>query len=477
MRHALGMVVLSGSLLGAARGDDCRTRGTQGPVLASRPPCDVALPPGDLRARQRVYDHFAWQTFVALNWPVDVEGAPLASRRIGSGGDHRTVWETWMRDEEVFQVGASGPAPAWIPETHRARNLPELSTFIQPQFGPLVDQNGAYVRYEICMNQVMHRHIAALELHTREGQNRQQRIAFPCGSNTTGESGATMVKAAWKRLGGTDRRDRFHALKAQVLVSENPPRYEECWVGLIGFHLAVRTETAPQWVWATFEHVDNAPEWRHGEVQVDPAVNYLFFDPAAYDPDRSGGPESLNRLPAYPWDPGRTRQIPTQVVRLNPVALRGASASGAGFTDPHLEELNRAYQQFLRAVDPRSVWQHYMLIGCQHPTASPQVGCVDDPKDPAGRPAPRFLANSVIETFNQARQADLEISRRIHDTGERRVIRHITGPGHRETDYVTGTVPQGSSSCIDCHLRATAGDRGIHSDFTFMLRKVYPDAE
>jgi hypothetical protein len=28
-------------------------------------------------------------------------------------------------------------------------------------------------------------------------------------------------------------------------------------MGLVGMHIAVKTRSSPQWVWATFEHVDN----------------------------------------------------------------------------------------------------------------------------------------------------------------------------------------------------------------------------
>ena len=31
-------------------------------------------------------------------------------------------------------------------------------------------------------------------------------------------------------------------------------------MGLVGLHIIIRTNSAPQWVWSTFEHVANAPD-------------------------------------------------------------------------------------------------------------------------------------------------------------------------------------------------------------------------
>ena len=35
------------------------------------------------------------------------------------------------------------------------------------------------------------------------------------------------------------------------------PSWKAVTVGLVGFHIAQKTETSPQWIWSTFEHVDN----------------------------------------------------------------------------------------------------------------------------------------------------------------------------------------------------------------------------
>ena len=51
-------------------------------------------------------------------------------------------------------------------------------------------------------------------------------------------------------------------------------------VGLVGFHIAHKTYYAPQWVWSTFEHVENVP--KVGDVpiqQTDRKTKYSFYSP------------------------------------------------------------------------------------------------------------------------------------------------------------------------------------------------------
>ena len=46
-------------------------------------------------------------------------------------------------------------------------------------------------------------------------------------------------------------------------------------VGLVGLHVVQKTKQLPQWMWATFEHVDNAPDSALGPVAD---IQYNFFD-------------------------------------------------------------------------------------------------------------------------------------------------------------------------------------------------------
>ena len=53
--------------------------------------------------------------------------------------------------------------------------------FNQAQAGPLIDRNGAYVRYEILINEPMYNYIRENRLYNQTGLKAVQEIAFPAG--------------------------------------------------------------------------------------------------------------------------------------------------------------------------------------------------------------------------------------------------------------------------------------------------------
>src|SRR4030095_14997243 len=97
-----------------------------------------------------------------------------------------------------------------------------LSETTQPFLtGPLIDQRGNYVHYEILVNQPMFEFIVQNKLYNQQGQaSFSGPIVFPIGQATQGTAGtigAIMIKAAWKILDPkTDNPKHFHT--AQVLI-------------------------------------------------------------------------------------------------------------------------------------------------------------------------------------------------------------------------------------------------------------------
>jgi hypothetical protein len=248
--------------------------------------------------------------------------------------------------------------------------------------GPLVDQqNGRYVRYEITVNRDTFDYIVNNTLYNKEGQkNFTKLVDFPSGAvptpTPTGAKsgvapvGAIVIKAAWKVIGPQDHPERFHTVKALVYTpaSSDPPIKEACGVrtmGLVGFHIAHKTSSAPQWVWSTFEQVDN--------VRADPQANVpaTFFD--------ANNQQPINQPPAKPWDPTKPA-APSKLVRLVPI-------------EQATQNLNGQWQGRFRRENPNSVWQFYQLISTQWPTNAKAGGF--------GAPAPPVLANITLETYTQ----------------------------------------------------------------------------
>ena len=283
--------------------------------------------------------------------------------------------------------------------------------------GPLIDLNGQYARYEIRVNQDGFNYIVQNTLYNKQGQAAlTQPVQFPTGVTGANQPvGAIVIKAAWRVLGPNDHPERYHTVKSYVYTpaSTNPPTPESCTLqtmGLVGFHIAHKTQSAPQWVWSTFEQVDN--------VQVGPNAP-AGLKPTYYNPDCSNCP--INKPPPKPWNPNAPKSQPAQIVRLIPI-------------DSATQQLNSEWQGMLKNVNANSVWQYYQLISTQWPTAQ---GKENQPSGalPAGAPAPQFLANLTLET------------------------------------YIQGQVPNVSSSCIICHNNATTTNAKF-SDFSYVLQSA-----
>lgn len=416
------------------------------PVLKLSPdiPFDLeAKPPFTVEGLQPQFDELSWQTFVAMNWPVLPDGGPNRSRQIGQDKDNATVWESWRESSTIFLPNGVPPAP-WGAPTASSQSLPDacrallkpgvrllvqvgkkpgiLTESIQPfGTGPLIDQQGRYARFEILVNQSMFDTIFNQKLYNKQAQQSAGATVFECGSTTTKRVGAITVKAAWKLLSAEEKAsNRFHSVQAVVYTpaSQVPPISEKCelaTVGLVGLHVVHKTAGSPQWIWSTFEHVDNCPT--DGLPADHP--RYSFYK-------KDGSVLPINTPPDRPWDPNAIEPAGrrSQIVRMIPM-------------DAPTQALNARWQAALRAVNPASVWQHYQLVSTQWPTA-PAKGCdvaSTAPANMSGAPAPQFLANTTLES------------------------------------YIQGKTPNTSSSCIECHLNATTTSAGF-SDFTYLLQRA-----
>ena len=265
-------------------------------VLSPDLPVTVAVPQQDpnLAQLQTDFDVFSWQTFVALNWPARGNGTPNTDVRIGQQGAlTQSVWETWKEATEVFKDDGSAPSP-WdasnrtVPPECAALRTPDNSKVLphlakkpdvlfsstQPfATGPLIDQNGQFARFEISLNRSMFDYIVGNVLYNKEGQQAfakaGKEVGFACtdaaSTDTATDTGAIMIKAAWKILGAGDDKSQFYTRKALVWTpgSTNPVRPATCAVsdvGMIGLHIATKVQNTPQWVWSTFEHRNNVPD-------------------------------------------------------------------------------------------------------------------------------------------------------------------------------------------------------------------------
>lgn len=371
------------------------------PSLSSTIPTEITVTGQSptLESLQHDFDVFSWQSFIALNWPANPDGSPNNDLMIGHTPSSPTVWQSWRESRSIFLPNGATPRP-WgspgnVPDVCKSINTAELPTgtilltqvgktpnvldeSAEPfQTGPLIDQNGQYTRYEILTNESMFDYIVDNDLYSKSGQaSFKQPADFPSSSTSEDTVGAIMLKASWVKMEGKFNSENFHTTYA--LVYNNPdeqygvkPACSLEQVGLVGFHIAHKTEDEPQWVWSTFEHIANAPT--QGEAPDRSAYNY-------YDATCKDCP--VNKSPARPWNPGNPHTPPSQIERVIPITADAKA-------------LNAAYHLALANAVPDSVWLNYQLVSTQWPTNATSV------TDPTGVPAPSFLANTTLETYIQ----------------------------------------------------------------------------
>lgn len=451
------------------------------------PAVTSALPSDTPINDQASVNCIAWQQFVALNWPADPDraGEPAA---VGSGDFGRpgrlepVVWETYADIHRVMTADGSSPAPWGTPAPLPAacegagpgiRGLRHTSKFTEtfevpgdfdeaaPTGHPnwLADRDGNPVLYEILINRDEFDYVVQNAFYNATAQQTSTmsgtHINAPRGV-LGGAAGSIEIKAAWLVVEdpNSPRWQRYKLSRA--LVTDGDDHCVARTVALVGLHIIHKTTSNPQWIWTTFEHVDNAPDQAaaaSGKLDRD----YTFFDPSCrpmavpascraqttatckpVSPAPSQTTCTPNQPPAYCLDVGNPScpPYPVQVTRVAPIADSG---------DNLVATLNAEMQALIRAqAGPDSIWQHYQLVGAlwsgapvdeNLPGSAPPQGSLSI----AGiRPDPIALpvANTTLETYVQNR------------------------------------------TCISCHQHARiagTGDDGVpefNSDYSFVFRKA-----
>jgi hypothetical protein len=358
---------------------------------------------------------FAWRSFVALNWPslpaAAGRGVPDRGKMLGEGGER--VWETFKSDVELFQIDSNGRPVAPSPwrsfdganpcsDDNARRTIASFAPFAdfnQPSFAvrepanSLVAQNHEYVRYETRFNEPEFTTFATNGW--AEGRNLpdvKHPGHFPVGS--------IAVKAAWRPLNAADApaaRARYYVTRAAIVdvaktLAQGRVVCATRDVALVGLHIVIKTRSRPQWVWSTFEHVDNVPPAGDGESREpdakDAGAPYGFFDPTR--PAKLWPPfGAADTLPIDATNPPKLHPAPMQVVRRHPI-------------DAALMATNRAYWA-LPGVKG-TVWEHYMLVAAQWPTSADPPGPTNNGGYFPGRAQASSIADESYRSMAKAQE-------------------------------------------------------------------------
>ncbi|MCY1041133.1 cytochrome c family protein [Corallococcus sp. bb12-1] len=418
-------------------------------------------------------DCFAWQQFIALNWPsASMDGGVDAG--FGTAGDLGAVqWQTWMDVAQVF-LPDGGPPPAWgtAPQVDPAclaeagltrveakgRLALTVASKFAEQFDPnssaqafpfsgpawLGAQNGTNVWYDVRISQPEFDYVVDAGLYNAANQMAQAdagvALVLPQGSFQPNTLGAIETKSAWMEVSTpTDARWNRYKLAPAVVLDPSTQKCRAATVALVGLHIIHATQSQPTLIWSTFEHVDNAPnhnadagstQWNFYNSQCQPRTLSV---PANCSAD--GGATQVtvgctpNTPPPYFIGDGCPAPSAVQVTRLTPI-------------DKTAAEVTATVQQHLRQAYPGSVWENYLLVNTLWSTGpSPSPTKPKKAPLPFAAPTPSGslpIANTTMETYIQ-QTADF-------------------GQGAR------------ASNCIVCHASATIqGPSGIASDFSFIF--------
>ena len=369
-------------------------------------PDDVCIPasfPGNPIA---YFDDYSWRAFVALVWPAlsGQRGVPDPSLPITTTGKP-LVFETYKADWETFQPNGAAPsafnsnASVWTSDPSQSPCpmakpgdflLAPIAKFgnvglagVGDLVSVLIAQNGTFVRYLAAYNQTEFNQILQGQFYLAANLPQNKKLVGP---PIVFQNGSIDIKSAWIDMTNVPNPSRYYTRLAWLVdpisgqCSQTPVP-----VGLVGLHIVQKTATRPQWIWSTFEQIDNVPP--PGFVPPtppNPPTQTFTFNDGTATP-MPGSPPS-----DFIWSNASSATSPpppVNIQRLKPV--NGSTVS-----------TNGQWQSALKAQN--SVWQFYQLTMTQWPVPG---GTPTNPGTPnfsfPGTGATSAFANTALETWDQ----------------------------------------------------------------------------
>jgi hypothetical protein len=363
------------------------------------------------------FDWFSWESFIALNWPAGTgRGNPnqpdTASVFTSMTNSTPVTWGTYKANWELYDQYDKRPTP-W--DDYNAPYMPslcpqakpsdkqlvmvtkgdtELSDVNQAFSFPLVDQSSNFVFFEVRYNKPYYEFVRGDDLKKPTWLYFSKNLPtdytqVPLPPNATNSGDAIMIKAAWRNLSPLPpaQRSRYYTINAWVYNSATRQCSQQP-MGLVGFHIAQKTSLFTEWVWSSFEQVDNVPPKVDG---VPSSFNNGTDNPAT-------GTQGFANRPQYQAsNPGQLppNPTPTQVARINPIPTTPPGASTV--------DVNNAFHA---ALPKSSVWQYYQLVITQWPSNptlpfKPPANRGMYPKDCGAAFPVNGAVNTTLETYFQ----------------------------------------------------------------------------
>lgn len=458
-----------------------------GPPGSSIPDVVPIQSPAD---NQAAIDTFSWEMFLALNRPalLDSTGRPVRDNAFPMGKPDLSkpldapgprVWEGLKADHELFRHDGKAPV-AWneydddlpcsvgeIQEKSGEKILTLTSEgtsmqqgINQAMAGPLMDQKGMFIHYEVRHNEPYYNFVKDHKLYLKSELNKhrwpRKMIELPISDPAARQYGSLEVKAAWRVLDPSDDASRYYWTMARIpdpVTGKCGPKQR---VALVGLHVIAKVKGFNSWLWATFEHVDNVPCNFSDPGTCPPAPAQYSFNAKNLQLDADArarrGYAPLNWVATSTAAPSGDHWRPVDPKKLPPEPVRKENIVNAVRmtpVQPEATKQNAAFHQLPGVAG--TIWANYILIDTQWPTRGndqvkpPNVGVGATPAEwndgslnpipgPTARNVP--VANITMETYYQ-----------------------VTNP----------SLPNLGASCMQCHYAAA------QTDFSWTLtNRSYP---
>jgi hypothetical protein len=416
-------------------------QGMPTPVVSGNIPQQVVIngnPATPLDARP-FFDYFSWESFIALNWPASSSrGVPSDPNNpsvfLNAPNGTAVVWGTYKDSFDLFGQKDQRPSP-WNSPTSPISPCPggttNQKTLIFTTKGetplmqtkqafsfPLVDQRSNYVYFDIRYDEAEYNFIRGqdsdptswlyLLKNLAPKENTPTGVQMPM--STPSALGSIMVKAAWRISTPNDDPKRFYSVSALIY----DPQKQTCspaTVLLVGLHIAHKIDPFPEWVWSTFEQVDNVPPDPDVSPKPTPPPNGYSFNNGTSNPPT---PNGYNYKPPLQVQP---LPSPVQVTRVNAIPNTPTGSS--------TRDVNTYYQTLLKGT----VWQYYQLVVTQWPGNPTSFTLMQNggvyPQNAGGAFPVNGAVNTTMETYFQTQN---------------------------------DAAGAGGNSCMSCHYRAGQSD-------------------
>ncbi|MFK0692906.1 hypothetical protein ACFX5Q_32905 [Mesorhizobium sp. IMUNJ 23033] len=337
---------------------------------------------------------WAWNTFLWITQP---------------GEDGKLRFQTFATLDELFSEDASAMRFSALPKekvleltvrVNKSFEMQGLDSILQAGtrgalvHGPGMD-SGRALYYSQNVDPVFYEFVRTNKYYLPD-----EYASAPADTNFP--IGAVEFKYSWRIVGEGEDTSTFFVTPAEIflltegtdsegnkIVVVDPKKTKTVTVALVGVHVVGVVKDHPEFIWATFEHRNNAPDLPVGmsATSADPVSDreWTFYHANTAAKDSNHNPATEMKLV------DADKQLLSPVVNVfRAFSLGGGSQENVA----NIQSLNESVQTKVLAG---SVWANYMLVGGVWSTPNnvspgeaitPQLGSVS-------------LANTTMETFDQ----------------------------------------------------------------------------